>query len=89
MYKGLAIATIYWNKRAIFIPSNIKEFLKSIPNKKSVKLSLKQEIDYTLEQIKKAYGKNQEILNSNNTREKLENRYKNSKKNQISKNQFH
>ncbi len=80
LYKGLAIATIYWNKRAIFIPSNIKEFLKSIPNKKSVKLSLKQEIDYTLEQIKKAYGKNQEILNSNNTREKLENRYKNSKK---------
>ena len=80
MYKGLVIATIFWNKRAIFISSNIKEFFKSIPSKNALKSLLKEEINYTLEQIKKAYPKNQEILNSNNTRGKLEKRYENAKK---------
>ena len=80
MYKGLVIATIFWNNKAIFIPSNIKELFKSMHRKNALKSSLKEEIDYTLEQIKKAYPNNQEILNSNNTRGKLEERYKNAKR---------
>lgn len=80
MYKGLVIATIFWNDRTIFIPSNLKQFLNSFRSKKTLKLSLKEEIDYVLTQIKEAYPKNQEILNSNSTREKIENRYKNAKK---------
>lgn len=80
LYKGLVIATIFWNNRAIFIPSNMKEFFNSIRCKNTLKTSLKEEIDYTLEQIKKAYLKNQEILNSNNTREKIEKRYENVKR---------
>jgi len=80
MYKGLVIATIFWNDRTIYIPSNLKQFLNSLRSKRTLKLSLKEEIEYVLMQIKEAYPKNQEILNSNNTREKLENRYKNAKK---------
>lgn len=80
LYKGLVIATIFWNNRTIFIPSNIKEFFSSLQSKTALKSSLKKEIDYVLEQIKEAFPKNQEILNSNNTKEKLEKRYKNAKK---------
>lgn len=75
-YKGLIIATVFWNNRIILIPNNIKDFF----NFRQIKKSLKQQIDYMLEQIKKAYSKNQEILNSNNTKEKLKNRYKNAKR---------
>lgn len=80
LYKGLVIVTIFWNNRAIFIPSNIKGFFNSLQSKNALKSSLKEEIDYILEQIKKASSKNQEILNSNNTREKLKKRYENAKR---------
>lgn len=80
VYKGLVISTIYWNDRAIFFPGDLKQFFLSLNCKKTLKLSLKQEIDCVLSQIKEAYPKNQGILNPNNTREKLENRYKNAKK---------
>lgn len=80
MYKGLVISTIYWNDRTIFFPGDLKQFFLSLNCKKTLKLALKQEIDCVLSQIKEAYPKNQEILNSNNTREKLENRYKNAKR---------
>ena len=75
-YKGLIIATVFWNNRIIITPNNIKSFFTF----SQIKNSLKQEIDYMLEETKKAYSKNQEILNSNNTKEKLENRYKNAKR---------
>lgn len=79
-YKGLVIATVFWNNKCIFIPSNVKEFLKSLQTKRALKVSLKEEIDYILIEIKKSYPVNQEILNANNTREKIAKRYENSKK---------
>lgn len=80
LYKGLVIATIFWNNRVIFVPSSIKDFFNSLQSKNQLKASLKEEIDYMLEQIKKACAKNQEILNSNNTMEKLKKRYENAKR---------
>ncbi|HBF8684672.1 TPA: hypothetical protein KO123_001327 [Clostridioides difficile] len=80
LYKGLVIATIFWNNRAIFVPSNIKSFFNSLQGKSALKSSLKEELDYMLEQIKNAYSKNKEIMNSNNTMEKLKKRYKNAKR---------
>lgn len=79
-YKGLVIATVFWNNNCTFIPKNIKELLKSLQSKKVLKASLKEEVDYILVEIKKAYPENQAILNSNNTREKIAKRYENSKK---------
>jgi hypothetical protein len=80
LYKGLVIATIFWNNRVIFVPSSINDFFNSLQSKNALKASLKEEIDYMLEQIKKACAKNQEILNSNNTMEKLKKRYENAKR---------
>ncbi|MCS6112549.1 hypothetical protein [Clostridium botulinum] len=80
LYKGLIIATIFWSNRVSFVPSSIKEFFNSLQSKNALKSSLKKELDYMLEQMKKASFKNQEILNSNNTIEKLKKRYENAKR---------
>ncbi|CAG7840407.1 hypothetical protein CLOHAE12215_01831 [Clostridium haemolyticum] len=73
MYKELVTATI-------FIPSFKDGIFNFSKRKFSVKSSLKEEINYILQKIKDYYPKNQEILNSNNTREQLEKRYKNADK---------
>lgn len=80
VYKGLVISTVFWNDRTIFFPGNLKQFFFSFNCRKILKLSLKREIDCVISRIKETYPKNLEILNSNNTREKLKNRYKNAKK---------
>ena len=80
LYNGLVIATIFWNNSVSFLPSSIKDFYNSIQSKSALKSSLEAEIDYILEQIKRGYYKNQEILNSNNTEEKLKKRYKGAKR---------
>ncbi|KEH95238.1 hypothetical protein [Clostridium novyi] len=80
IYKGLVTATVFFNDRVIFISSFKDGILNYSKRKYSVKSSLKREINYILQKIKDYYPKNQEILNSNNTREKLEERYKNADK---------
>lgn len=80
IYKGLVTVTVFLNNRSIFIPSFKDGTFNFIKRKYSLKSSLKEEINYILQKIKEYYPKNQEILNSNNTREKLEKRYKNADK---------
>ncbi len=74
-YKGLVIAVVFLNYNIIFNLNIVRNYFES-----DIKSVLKQEMDYNLKRIKSEFAKNQEILDKNDTREKLEKRYENAKK---------
>lgn len=77
-YKGLLIATVYWNNKVLLMSDKIKDMLKFRKSRKKLKNFLISEVNYELQQIATQYPNYQEFLSKN--KEKLENRYKNSPK---------
>ena len=78
VYNGLIIATVYWNDKAILVTDNIMDIIKSRKSTRKLKNFLINEINFELEQIASQYPSYQEFLTKH--KDKLENRYKNSKK---------
>lgn len=77
-YKGLIIATVYWNDRVLLVTDSLKDMLKFRKSSKKLKEFLISEVNFELQQIATQYPNYQEFLSKN--KEKLENRYKNSQK---------
>lgn len=77
-YKGLIIATVYWNNKVLFVADSLRDMLKFRKSRKRLKEFLIDKVNYELQQIATQYPNYQEFLSRN--KEKLENKYKNSKK---------
>lgn len=78
VYKGIIIVTVYWNDRVLLLTDSLKEMFKFRKSKKKLKDFLTNEIIYELQQIAEQYPNYQDFMTKN--KEKLENRYRNSKK---------
>lgn len=73
-YKGLIIATVYWNERALLVTDRIKDMLGVKKSKKKLKAFLVNEVEYELKQMRSQYPDYQEFVLKN--KDKIENRYK-------------
>ena len=77
-YNGLIITTVFWNDKALLATDNLLDILKFRRTSKKLKNFLINEVNFELQQISSQYPNYQEFLTKN--KDKLENRYKNSKK---------